>query len=62
MQKEIFEQPDSIVNTMRGRVDFENEKVVLGGLKVRKIYLLGINLKKLLTHLIGYCPNFKLGV
>ena len=24
MQKEIFEQPESIVNTMRGRIDFEN--------------------------------------
>jgi len=33
MQKEIFEQPDSVVNTMRGRVNFENEMVVLGGIK-----------------------------
>ena len=33
MQKEIFEQPESIINTMRGRVDFENKKVMLGGLK-----------------------------
>lgn len=24
MQKEIFEQPESVVNTMRGRVCFEN--------------------------------------
>lgn len=24
MQKEIFEQPESVVNTMRGRVNFEN--------------------------------------
>lgn len=32
MQKEIFEQPESVVNTMRGRVDFDNHKVVLGGL------------------------------
>lgn len=23
MQKEIFEQPDSVINTMRGRVNFE---------------------------------------
>ncbi|CAL8090959.1 unnamed protein product [Orchesella dallaii] len=33
MQKEIFEQPESVVNTMRGRVDFENGTVILGGLK-----------------------------
>merc|ERR1712127_109854 len=33
MQKEIFEQPDSVVNTMRGRVNFEKKQVTLGGLK-----------------------------
>jgi len=33
MQKEIFEQPESVFNTMRGRVDFERNTVVLGGLK-----------------------------
>ncbi|KAI5952906.1 GFA1 [Candida jiufengensis] len=33
MQKEIFEQPDSTFNTMRGRIDFENSIVTLGGLK-----------------------------
>ncbi|XP_065907584.1 glutamine--fructose-6-phosphate aminotransferase [isomerizing] 2-like isoform X2 [Dysidea avara] len=33
MQKEIFEQPESVVNTMRGRVNFTMETVVLGGLK-----------------------------
>ena len=32
MQKEIFEQPESVVNTMRGRVVFDKDKVVLGGL------------------------------
>ena len=26
MQKEIFEQPESVVNTMRGRVNFEECK------------------------------------
>jgi glucosamine--fructose-6-phosphate aminotransferase (isomerizing) len=34
MQKEIFEQPESVVNTMRGRVNFETETVILGGIKV----------------------------
>ncbi|XP_055875557.1 glutamine--fructose-6-phosphate aminotransferase [isomerizing] 2-like isoform X2 [Biomphalaria glabrata] len=33
MQKEIFEQPESVVNTMRGRVNFETKEVVLGGIK-----------------------------
>lgn len=33
MQKEIFEQPESVVNTMRGRLDIENQKVTLGGLR-----------------------------
>ncbi|XP_068722163.1 glutamine--fructose-6-phosphate aminotransferase [isomerizing] 1-like [Montipora capricornis] len=32
MQKEIFEQPESVVNTMRGRVNFESGCVRLGGL------------------------------
>ncbi|KAK0554468.1 glutamine--fructose-6-phosphate transaminase (isomerizing) [Tilletia horrida] len=34
MQKEIYEQPESVVNTMRGRVNFENRTVKLGGLGV----------------------------
>ncbi|KXJ95969.1 glutamine:fructose-6-phosphate amidotransferase [Microdochium bolleyi] len=33
MQKEIFEQPESVVNTMRGRLDHENKTVTLGGLR-----------------------------
>jgi glucosamine--fructose-6-phosphate aminotransferase (isomerizing) len=33
MQKEIFEQSESVINTMRGRVNFENGIVVLGGIK-----------------------------
>ncbi|XP_064421595.1 glutamine--fructose-6-phosphate aminotransferase [isomerizing] 1 [Latimeria chalumnae] len=33
MQKEIFEQPDSVVNSMRGRVNFDDYTVNLGGLK-----------------------------
>ena len=33
MLKEIFEQPESIVNTMRGRIDFETSRVQLGGLR-----------------------------
>lgn len=33
MQKEIFEQPESVINTMRGRLDVANGTVTLGGLK-----------------------------
>ncbi|KAI8899789.1 glutamine:fructose-6-phosphate amidotransferase [Globomyces pollinis-pini] len=33
MQKEIYEQPESVVNTMRGRVNFDEHKITLGGLK-----------------------------
>lgn len=33
MQKEIFEQPESVINTMRGRLDVPNKKVTLGGLR-----------------------------
>uniref|UniRef100_A0A3Q3EXW7 Glutamine--fructose-6-phosphate aminotransferase [isomerizing] 1 n=1 Tax=Kryptolebias marmoratus TaxID=37003 RepID=A0A3Q3EXW7_KRYMA len=33
MQKEIFEQPESVVNTMRGRICFNTNTVILGGLK-----------------------------
>ncbi|ORX62069.1 isomerising glucosamine-fructose-6-phosphate aminotransferase [Hesseltinella vesiculosa] len=33
MQKEIYEQPESVVNTMRGRVNFEKHEVTLGGLR-----------------------------
>uniref|UniRef100_A0A914RIA2 SIS domain-containing protein n=1 Tax=Parascaris equorum TaxID=6256 RepID=A0A914RIA2_PAREQ len=36
MQKEIFEQPESVVNTMRGRV-LPDGRVVLGGIKCRQI-------------------------
>lgn len=33
MQKEIYEQPESVVNTMRGRINFDTRSVTLGGLK-----------------------------
>ncbi|XP_063689711.1 glutamine--fructose-6-phosphate aminotransferase [isomerizing] 2-like [Bolinopsis microptera] len=32
MEKEIHEQPESILNTMRGRIDFSTDTVRLGGL------------------------------
>lgn len=33
MQKEIYEQPESVVNTMRGRVNFDTQTITLGGLR-----------------------------
>lgn len=49
MQKEIFEQPESVVNTMRGRIDQKTKVVTLGGIKdfipeisrCRRLMLLG---------------------
>tara|TARA_Y100001936_G_scaffold253183_1_gene316340 strand:+ start:868 stop:2706 length:1839 start_codon:yes stop_codon:yes gene_type:complete len=32
MLKEIFEQPSAIVNAIRGRIDYENNKIKLGGI------------------------------
>ncbi|KAI8895171.1 hypothetical protein BC833DRAFT_602274 [Globomyces pollinis-pini] len=33
MSKEIFDQPESVINTMRGRLNFDQHKVLLGGLR-----------------------------
>ena len=33
MQKEIFEQPESVLNTMRGRINYETYVVKLGGIE-----------------------------
>ncbi|KAI8905216.1 hypothetical protein EDD86DRAFT_194266 [Gorgonomyces haynaldii] len=33
MQKEIYDQPESVINTMRGRVNFDDFTVTLGGLR-----------------------------
>jgi len=33
MSKEIFDQPESVINTMRGRINFETHQIVLGGLR-----------------------------
>merc|ERR1711963_1163876 len=49
MQKEIFEQPESVVNTMRDRINFELEQVRLGGIvdyipeikRCRRLLLIG---------------------
>ncbi len=49
MQKEIFEQPESVVNTMRGRINFDASEVKLGGIadfvpevkRCRRLLLIG---------------------
>ena len=33
MQKEIFEQPEVAVNTMRGRLNFDKQEICLGGVR-----------------------------
>jgi len=40
MLKEIFEQPETILNSMRGRVNFEKNAVTLGGFKTNIEYIL----------------------
>lgn len=52
MQKEIFEQPESVVNTMRGRVNFDTGTVVLGGIKVSNLYY------SIFFFRIYFLPNF----
>ncbi|XP_002169890.2 glutamine--fructose-6-phosphate aminotransferase [isomerizing] 2 [Hydra vulgaris] len=39
MQKEIMEQPESVYNTMRGRVNFQDNTVLLGGLVSHMDYI-----------------------
>ncbi len=33
LQKEIFEQPETVLNTLRGRVDFDKGEIRLGGIR-----------------------------
>ncbi|MCW5631572.1 MAG: class II glutamine amidotransferase, partial [Rhodoferax sp.] len=40
MMKEIFEQTESVCNTMRGRVNFDSSEVMLGGLKSEVKFML----------------------
>lgn len=35
MTKEIYDQPESVINTMRGRVNFDTHQVILGGLRAQ---------------------------
>lgn len=39
MQKEIFEQPESVINTMRGRVNFETQVSVIKNKKSESILI-----------------------
>lgn len=53
MQKEIFEQPESVINTMRGRMNFETNTVVLGGIKVDRSFWLFISTVVFMALMIG---------
>ncbi len=68
MQKEIFEQPESIFNTMRGRVCLEQDKVILGGIKdfipeirrCRRLLLIGCGTSyhsAIATRYADYCKK-----
>ena len=60
MLKEIHEQPESVFNTMRGRVNFEEKTVVLGGIRVAGLFdflttvtiCMGAQFFKLSSHMI----------
>ena len=43
MQKEIFEQPESVVNTMRGRINFDAGEVNYANLNLFIIFSRYIN-------------------
>ncbi|MDR1925473.1 MAG: glutamine--fructose-6-phosphate transaminase (isomerizing) [Planctomycetaceae bacterium] len=51
MLKEIFEQPDAIRNTLRGRLDFDSATAKFGGLNLTPQQLL--NVKRILTTACG---------
>ena len=53
MQKEIFEQPDSIVNTMRGRVKFEENQGMMDSIPLLLFYLLFIIFFLFLSVVLG---------
>ena len=64
MQKEIFEQPESVVNTMRGRLNYEGGRVVLGGLKVcYYLYLVDIGIYvSIMSAMVIVCISSKLAM
>ncbi|MDR2588815.1 MAG: glutamine--fructose-6-phosphate transaminase (isomerizing) [Spirochaetales bacterium] len=49
MEKEIFEQPDSVLRAMQGRIDHENLTAHLGGLNMTESELLGIERVKIIA-------------
>ena len=43
MLKEIFEQPKSIIDTLRGRIDPKTNDIILGGIKDHELQMLNAN-------------------
>ncbi|AFG38573.1 glutamine--fructose-6-phosphate transaminase (isomerizing) [Spirochaeta africana] len=54
MQKEIFEQPESILRAMQGRIEFENATAHLGGLNLDRQELLNIERVKIVASGTSY--------
>ena len=46
MQKEIFEQPESVVNTMRGRINFEAGEVIMNIIQLSCVAIIFLPLHK----------------
>jgi glucosamine--fructose-6-phosphate aminotransferase (isomerizing) len=54
MQKEIFEQPESILRAMQGRIDYENSTTRLGGLNMTNRELLDVERVKIIAAGTSY--------
>ncbi len=54
MEKEIFEQPESIMRAMRGRIDLEQGTALLGGLNLSKQELLNVERVKIIAAGTAY--------
>lgn len=54
MQKEIFEQPESVVNTMRGRVNFDDYT----GNNIY-FFFISVSCRSAISNLKVYCPLYR---
>ncbi len=54
MEKEIYEQPESIIRGMKGRLDFDNATAHLGGLNMSNAELLNVERVKIIAAGTSY--------
>ena len=58
MQKEIFEQPDSVVNTMRGRVQFNQYEGEMACVCVGELLGTFVSLPEVAISILGILCRF----